>query len=86
MFWVGCLGEYTHNRWIGKNEFEIILSKIIENVVKNTRVSISVVVQKTEKVIADLPHEFGQLSEDTRSLEAMIAYLYMKYLRELGVL
>jgi hypothetical protein len=33
-----------------------------------------------------MPHEYGQLSAAERSWEAMIAYLYGKYLKELGAL
>ncbi len=71
---------------IGRQEFGVIVSKIADHVHKNTGVSKSVISRKTEKVLADLPYEYGQLSEDMRSWETMISYLYMKYLRELKVL
>ncbi len=71
---------------IGKKEFEKILDKIIEHAHKNTGVDIQVIAQKTNKVIHDLPDEYGRLNDNMRSWEAMIAYLYMKYLQELGIL
>jgi hypothetical protein len=71
---------------IGKKEFETILDKIIEHVHKNTGVDMHVVGQKTNKVVRDLPGEYGRLNEDMRSWEAMISYLYLKYLHELGIL
>ena len=71
---------------IGKKEFEAILDKVIEHVDRNTGLSMEVIGKKTETVLRDLPHEYGQLREEARSWEALIAYLYTKYLRELGVL
>jgi len=71
---------------IGKEEFEAILHKVIEHVHKNTGLSMQVIIQKTDKVIRDLPEEYGRLSEEIRSWEAIITYLYTKYLRELGIL
>ena len=71
---------------IGKQEFEAILDKIIGHVHRNTGISLDAVAQKTEAVIRDLPHEYGQLNEEVRSLEVLITYLYIKYLQELGVL
>lgn len=71
---------------IGKKEFEAILDTVLEHVHRNTGLSIQVIAQKTETVIRDFPHEYGQLSEDARSWEAILAYLYTKYLRALGVL
>ncbi len=71
---------------IGKEEFEAVLRKVIEHVHQNTGLSMQVIMQKTDKVIRDLPAEYGRLSEEVRSWEAIIAYLYTKYLRELSVL
>ena len=71
---------------IDKEEFDGILHKIMEYVHKNTGIDMQVIMRKTDQVIQDLPNEYGRLSEDQRSWEAMIAYLYMKYLRELSVL
>ncbi len=72
---------------IGKKEFEAILDKVIEQVHRNTGLSMEVIGKKTETVLRDLPHEeYGQLRAEARSWEALIAYLYTKYLRELGVL
>jgi hypothetical protein len=38
------------------------------------------------KVIEDIPNEYGQLGEEDRSVEPMIAYRYDKYLNELDLL
>ena len=70
---------------IGKKEFEAILDKVIEYVHRNTGLSMQVIGQKTETVLRDFPQEYGQLSEEARSWEAIITYLYTKYLRELGM-
>jgi hypothetical protein len=71
---------------IGKPEFETILDHVIEQVHRNTGLSVEVIGQKTPAVVQALPQEYGQLPEEARSWEAMITYLYLKYLRELGVL
>lgn len=71
---------------IGKTEFETILDQVIEQVHHNTGLSLEVIGQKTPTVVQALPQEYGQLPEEARSWEAMITYLYIKYLRELGVL
>lgn len=70
---------------IGKTEFETILHQIMEQVQKNTGMEPESIAQVTTRVIDDLPKEYGALSERQRSWEALIAYLYTKYLRELGV-
>jgi len=69
---------------VGKQEFEAILDKIIEQVHRNTGISIESIAQKTAAVLRDLPHEYGQLNEEIRSWDALITYLYIKYLREIG--
>ena len=71
---------------IGKAEFETILHKIMQQVEKNTTADPDEIAAKTPKVIEDMPNEYGQLSEEDRSMEAIIAYLYGKYLKELGLL
>jgi hypothetical protein len=71
---------------VSKQVFECILSRIIEHVAKNTGTSPDEVAGKTSKVIQDLPHEYGSLSPEFRSWEALAAYLYGKYLKELGML
>ena len=71
---------------IGKKEFEAILDKVIDHVHRNTGLSRQVIGQKTQTVVQDFPREYGQLSDEVRSWEAIIAYLYIKYLQELGVL
>ena len=69
---------------IGKPEFETILQKVIQEVENNTGIDVDQTM--TRRVIEDFPKEYGQLSEDQRSWDALIAYLYSKYLKELGVL
>lgn len=71
---------------IGKKEFEVILYKIIEHAHKNTGIAMEIITQKTDKILQDIPNEYGKLSEDIKSWEAMIVYLYAKYLNELGTL
>lgn len=71
---------------IGKKEFEAILHKIMQQVEKNTSADPDEIAEITPKVIDDMPNEYGQLSEENKSMEAMIAYLYGKYLKELGLL
>ena len=71
---------------IGKAEFEAVLNEVMQQVQKNTGIEPDEIAQMTDKVIEDMPKEYGQLSEADRSWEAMIAYLYNKYLKELGVL
>lgn len=70
---------------IGKTEFEAILRKIMQQVEMNTRANPDRIVELTSKVIDDMPQEYGQLSEEDRSMESMIAYIYGKYLKELGL-
>ena len=71
---------------IGKEEFQSILHKVMQQVQENTGIEPDKISEMTSKVIEDMPNEYGQLSEEVRSWEAMIAYLYSKYLKELGVL
>jgi len=71
---------------IGKAEFETILRKTMEQVQKNYGSNLDEIAAMTPKVIADMPNEYGQLREEDRSMEAMIAYLYGKYLKELYLL
>src|SRR2546430_17701658 len=51
----------------------------IEQVHRNTGLSLLVIGQKTQTVLHDLPHEYGQLHATARPWEALIAYLYTKY-------
>lgn len=71
---------------VGKAEFEAILHKVMQQVEKNTGIEPDKIARTTDKVIEDMPKEYGQLSEADKSWEAMIAYLYNKYLKELGVI
>jgi hypothetical protein len=70
---------------IGKAEFAMILDHVIEHVHRNTGLSREVIGQQTPTVLQALPQDYGHLPEEACSWEAMIAYLYLTYLRELGV-
>ena len=71
---------------IGKQEFEAVNRKVIEYVSKHTGIAMEEVVAKMNVVIKDLPQEYGQLDPTLKSWETLIAYLYTKYLKELGML
>jgi hypothetical protein len=71
---------------IGKEEFSAVNRKVMEHVSKNTGISMEQVMQKMSAVIHDLPNEYGQIDENLKSWDALIAYLYVKYLKELGVI
>ena len=70
---------------IGKKEFVSILRLVMEEVHSNTDIDVERINGTTEKVITAMPKEYGQLSKRQRSRRAMIDYLYVKYLDELGV-
>ena len=42
------------------------------------------IVEKTHTVLEALPTEYGRQSEEQKSWEALIGFLYVKYLKELG--
>ncbi|HLJ97305.1 MAG TPA: hypothetical protein VKU02_29365 [Gemmataceae bacterium] len=69
---------------IGKSDFQVVLNEILACLHENTKIGIDAIAQKTNKVISDMPNEYGHLPEDTRSWETVIGYLYAKYLKELG--
>jgi hypothetical protein len=71
---------------IEKSEFQVVLDEILTCLHENTKIKIDIIAQKTTKVLSDLPNEYGRLPEDARSWEALIGYLYAKYLNELGKL
>jgi hypothetical protein len=72
------------DRAVGKADFETILAEILRCVDEKTGAGAAQLGQLTAKVLGDLPNEYGQLPEQDRSWPALIAYLYSKYLRELG--
>jgi len=76
----------NQNQPLSKQGFEGINRKIMEFVSQNAGVSMDQVTQKMAAVIEALPKEYGSLDEKMKSWEALIAYLYLKYLKELGVL
>lgn len=69
---------------IGKAEFEAINLKVMQYVHKATGISPGEISAKMPKVIQDMPNEYGRLEEGLKGWEALIAYLYLKYLTELG--
>jgi hypothetical protein len=71
---------------IGKAEFEAILGEVVHEVQKRTGFDRARVAAATPTVIDDMPREYGQLSNEQRSWDAMIGYLYAKHLQVLGVL
>lgn len=71
---------------IGKAEFEAILGEVVHEVQNRTGYDRARVAAATPKVIEDMPREYGQLSGEQRSWDAMIGYLYAKHLQVLGVL
>ena len=71
---------------IQKRDFEVMLDEIVMCVHRNRKISIDAIVAKSEKVLTDLPNEYGGIPESYRSSESLIGYLYSKYLKELGQL
>ncbi len=71
---------------VGRQQMSEINARVMEYVHKNTGTGMGQIAEKMGKVFEDLPHEYGQLDEESRSWDALIAYLYMKYLKELGIL
>jgi hypothetical protein len=71
---------------IGKAEFSAVNRKVMEHVSRNTGISMEQVIQKMSPVIHALPKEYGQIDENLISWDALIAYLYVKYLKELDCL
>ena len=68
-----------------KAEFEAILGGVLACVREKTGASDEQLRPVTDKVLADLPNEYGRLDERARSWPALIRYLYSKCLRELRV-
>ena len=69
---------------INKKEFEGIHDEIQRCLHENTRISMDAIAEKMDVVLGALPNEYGRLPEEQRSWEALITYLYVKYLKELG--
>src|SRR4051812_10220454 len=72
------------DRRMKKNDFEAILNEIIMCLHRNRKLSIESLAEKTDKVVTDMPHEYGLLPEKDRSWEHLVGYLYGEYLKELG--
>ena len=69
---------------INKKEFEGIHAEIQRCLHENTRISMDAIAEKMDVVLGALSNEYGRLPEEQRSWEALIAYLYVRYLKELG--
>ena len=69
---------------ISKEKFEVILGEIMSCVDEKTGAGVERIGQVKAKVLADLPNEYGRLDARERSWQALIAYLYTKFLRELS--
>ena len=76
----------ANHRRVGKKEFEEIHGEIITCLHENTQIGLDIITQKTDRVLRDLPNEYGVLPDAHKSWEALIGYLYAKYLKELGKL
>lgn len=68
----------------GKKEFESIHGEILRCLHENTGISTDTIVEKMDTVLKAMPNEYGRLPEGQRSWEALIGYLYVRYLKELG--
>jgi hypothetical protein len=71
-------------RAVAKADFEAIHAEILACVREKTGASDERLGEVAPRVLAALPAEYGRLPERDRSWPALIAYLYAKYLAELG--
>jgi hypothetical protein len=71
-------------RAVSKAEFEAIHAAVLACVHEKTKASAEQLGRLTAKVLGDLPNEYGRLEERERTWPALIAYLYTKYLSEVG--
>ncbi len=71
---------------VDKKEFERLHAEIVQCLHEKTELSVDAIAAKMDAVLMALPHEYGRLPEEQRSWEALIGYLYAKYLKELGKL
>lgn len=70
---------------VDKQTFERLLDGIILQIAKNRRLDINQVASATDQVVAEMPQEYDQLAEELKSWETLIAFLYLKYQKVLGV-
>ena len=68
-----------------KQTFERLLDGIILQIAKNRRMDVNQIATATDQVIAEMPDEYGQLADEMKSWETLIAFLYLKYQQVLGV-
>jgi hypothetical protein len=74
------------DRSITKSEFGAVIDEILRCLHRNRKISIESLAEKTEKILTELPNEYGRLPESDRSWEKLVGYLYIKYLKEVGQL
>ena len=70
---------------LDKKTFEQMLDGVILQIAKNRRIDVNQVALATEQVIAEMPEEYDQLSEELKGWETFIAFLYVKYHQVLGI-
>ena len=68
-----------------KQTFERLLDGIILQIAKNRRMDVNQIAMATDQVIAEMPDDYGQLADEMKSWETLIAFLYLKYQQVLGV-
>ena len=71
------------DRAVTKADFERMLGEVMASVVQKTGVSGERLRQARDKVLADLPNEYGRLPERQKSWPVLIGYLYSRFLGEL---
>jgi hypothetical protein len=72
-------------RAVSKGEFEAILSAVLACVDEKTGAGAERIGQVRDKVLAEMPNEYGRRAKRNRSWPALIAYLYSKLLHELAI-
>jgi hypothetical protein len=68
-----------------KKYFEQLLDRVIIQVARNRRMDVNQVAIATDQVVEAIPAEYGQLAEDLKGWETLIAFIYLKYQQVLGV-
>jgi len=81
----GVLPLVPSGRAVAKGDFEVILGAVMTCVDEKTGAGAERIAQVKDKVLTDLPNEYGRRDARDRSWSALIAYLYTKFLRELSV-
>ncbi len=69
---------------VQKEDFERLLDALILQIVKNRGLDINQVAIATPEVIEGMS-EYGQMPEEMRGWESLVAFLYLKYHQVLGI-